>query len=62
MNFYDKNELTLSYGHAMEGSYGQAKFNLAWYKNEFDAYNVFVANSGEIDMIEIYTPGSSDHE
>lgn len=46
----------------MEGSYGQAKFNLAWYKNEFDAYNVFVANSGEIDMIEIYTPVSSDHE
>ena len=44
----------------MTGSYGQAKINVAWFKNEFNSLNVFVGASGSIDLIEIFTPPQSE--
>lgn len=44
----------------MTDTYGQAKFSLAWFKNSFNAINVFVASSAQIDMVEIYTPPKSE--
>lgn len=56
VSFYDRDEFTLDQTYPVSGSYGQAKFNLAWYLNDFNAYNVFVTASGNIDMVEIFTP------
>lgn len=44
----------------MTDTYGQAKFSLAWFKNNFNSINVFVASSAQIDMVEIYTPPKSE--
>jgi hypothetical protein len=45
----------------MTGSYGQARFSLAWFENDFNSINVFVSASGHIDMIEIYTPPPTEY-
>ena len=60
INFYDRDEFTLAQAYKMTGSYGQAKINVAWFKNEFNSLNVFVGASGSIDMIEIFTPPQSE--
>jgi len=56
VNFYNRDEFTLTKAFKMTDTYGQTKFSLAWYKNDFNAIKVLVASSAKIDMIEIYTP------
>jgi len=60
VNFYDRDGISLAQAFKMTDTYGQAKFSLAWFKNNFNSINVFVASSAQIDMIEIYTPPKSE--